>query len=122
MYTIHVKRVYDEPSHTDGKRVLVDRVWPRGISKERAKLTIWMKEVAPSAPLRVWFGHRPERFADFKARYLEELANEALQPSLAQLRDWAAADGITLLYAARDPHCNNAKVLQEYLESGFAPK
>jgi uncharacterized protein YeaO (DUF488 family) len=100
-----VKRIYDEPADDDGCRVLVDRLWPRGVSKERAGLDLWLKDVAPSPPLRQEFAHMQERFADFRAQYeaeLEELA--AKHPK------------VTLLYGAKDPEVNHARVLQDYLE------
>lgn len=108
-----IKRVYDEPADDDGCRVLVDRLWPRGVSKERAQLQLWLKEVAPSPPLRKAFAHVQERFADFRAAYEAELeANPAVQTLL----DLAAAHGkVTLLFGARDPQTNHARVLQEFL-------
>jgi uncharacterized protein YeaO (DUF488 family) len=109
-----IKRVYDGPSDDDGCRVLVDRLWPRGVSKERAQLELWLKEVAPSPPLRTEFAHMQERFADFRAAYEAELeANPAVQTLYAL----AAEHGkVTLLYGARDPQTNHARVLQEFLE------
>jgi uncharacterized protein YeaO (DUF488 family) len=108
-----IKRVYDEPADDDGCRVLVDRLWPRGVSKERAQLQLWLKEVAPSPPLRTAFAHMQERFADFRAAYEAELeANPAVQTLL----DLAAEHGkVTLLFGARDPQTNHARVLQEFL-------
>jgi uncharacterized protein YeaO (DUF488 family) len=108
-----IKRVYDEPADDDGCRVLVDRLWPRGVSKERAQLALWLKEVAPSPPLRTEFAHMQERFADFRAAYEAELeANPAVQTLL----ELAAGHGkVTLLFGARDPQTNHARVLQEFL-------
>jgi uncharacterized protein YeaO (DUF488 family) len=108
-----IKRVYDEPADDDGCRVLVDRLWPRGVSKERAQLELWLKEVAPSPPLRTEFAHMQERFADFRAAYEAELeSNPAVQTLLAL----AAEHGkVTLLFGARDPQTNHARVLQEFL-------
>jgi len=110
---VQIKRIYDEPAATDGYRVLVDRLWPRGMSKERAGLDLWLKDIAPTPELRTWFGHDPERFAEFTARYTAELdAN----PAVHQLRELAATHPVvTLVYAAHDPQVNHARVLQKYL-------
>jgi uncharacterized protein YeaO (DUF488 family) len=108
-----IKRIYDEPSDDDGCRVLVDRLWPRGVSKERAELDLWLKEVAPSPPLRKEFGHMKERFADFSARYRQELDGN---PAVGTLLELAAAHPrVTLLYGARDPEVNHAQVLLEFI-------
>lgn len=106
------KRVYDPATADDGFRILVDRLWPRGVSHERAALDLWLKEVAPSAGLRVWYDHRDERFAEFTRRYLAELASN---PALEQLRSLVAEHPrTTLLYGARSPR-NEATVLAELL-------
>lgn len=108
-----IKRIYDEPADDDGCRVLVDRLWPRGVSKERAQLEFWLKEVAPSPPLRTEFAHMQERFADFRAAYEAELDGN---PAVQTLRELAAERGkVTLLFGARDPETNHARVLQEFL-------
>lgn len=110
---VAIKRVYEPASADDGCRVLVDRLWPRGVSKEKAALDKWLKDVAPSDELRRWFGHQPERFEAFKRRYLAELA---ANPAVSQLRQLIREHGhVTLLYGARDPHLNQAVVLAEYL-------
>jgi uncharacterized protein YeaO (DUF488 family) len=110
-----VKRVYEEPSDDDGVRVLVDRLWPRGITKERAALDLWLKEVAPSTPLRKEFGHMRERFEDFRQRYEAELdGNAAVETLLELVRE---NKRVTLLYGARDPEANHAQVLRDYLLS-----
>ncbi|PSK98176.1 uncharacterized protein YeaO (DUF488 family) [Murinocardiopsis flavida] len=110
---IDVKRVYDDPEKSDGHRVLVDRLWPRGLSKEKAAVDEWLRDVAPSDPLRTWFGHRPERFAEFARRYRAELDGNG---GAKELRDLARDhDHITLLYAARDTEHNQAIVLRDYL-------
>lgn len=111
---IAIKRVYDAPSPDDGQRVLVDRLWPRGVSKEDAKLTEWVKGVAPSDELRKWFGHDPEKWGEFQTRYRAELKDrgEAVQ----ELRDLAAKGKLTLLYGAHDEAHNNAVVLADYLK------
>ncbi len=109
------KRVYDEPEPADGVRVLVDRLWPRGLSKERARVDVWLKDVAPSAELRAWFGHDPAKFAEFRRRYEAELASDPARAALAELRALARTQPVTLVFAARDTaHCN-AVVLRELL-------
>jgi uncharacterized protein YeaO (DUF488 family) len=109
-----IKRIYEEPSDDDGCRVLVDRLWPRGVSKERAHLELWLKDVAPSAPLRKEFGHMQERFADFRAAYEAELD---INPAVQTLYGLAAEHGkVTLLFGARDSETNHAVVLKEFLE------
>lgn len=113
---LHVKRVYDPPAPGDGCRFLVDRLWPRGISRERLKVDGWLKEVAPSVELRKWFGHDPSRWEDFRQRYLAELNQKpdaVWQPLLEALK----AGPVTLLYAAADREHNNAVVLKAWLES-----
>jgi uncharacterized protein YeaO (DUF488 family) len=111
--TIAIKRVYEAALPSDGYRVLVDRLWPRGVSKEKADLDLWLKEVAPSPELREWFSHLPERFDEFSARYTAELDEN---PAVGSLREVAAAhDTVTLLYGARDPRVNHAAVLLAYL-------
>lgn len=119
--TIRVKRVYDEPTPDDGTRILIDRLWPRGISKERARIDLWLKEVAPSQELRTWFGHDPEKFAEFRQRYEAELASGAAHEALIALRDLAQQGPITLIFAARDAEHANARVLQDVLMRGATP-
>lgn len=112
---IHSKRIYDEPGPNDGYRILVDRLWPRGISKERAALNLWLKEIAPSSELRTWFSHKPERFAEFSHKYTDELANNSA--ALGTLKALVKKhSNITLLYGAKDPVVNHAVVLQAFLE------
>jgi uncharacterized protein YeaO (DUF488 family) len=111
---IAIKRVYDAPEETDGFRVLVDRVWPRGVSKEKAAVDLWMKEIGPSTGLRKWFGHDPERWDEFRARYREELT--AKRDLLDQLRARAANGPLTLVYSAKDEEHNQAVVIREVLE------
>jgi uncharacterized protein YeaO (DUF488 family) len=109
-----IKRIYDDPSDDDGCRVLVDRLWPRGVSKERARLELWLKDVAPSAQLRNEFGHMQERFADFRAAYEAELESN---PAVQTRYGLAAEHGkVTLLFGAKDPETNHAVVLKEFLE------
>jgi len=111
---VHIKRIYDAPTRTDGVRVLVDRLWPRGVSKQQAALDVWLKEIAPSPELRAWFGHKPERFTEFSHKYLTELAHN---PAVARLRELAREHAnVTLLYGAKDPLINHAVVLQTFLQ------
>lgn len=109
---LHIKRVYDPPEEGDGERILVDRLWPRGISREKAALADWMKDVAPSTELRKWFDHRPERWEEFQHRYREELAGN---PAVEALRARAAAAPVTLLYGSRNREFNHAAVLADVL-------
>lgn len=117
MSEIRIKRVYDAPAGDDGYRVLVDRLWPRGISKERAALDDWWKDIAPSPELRKWFGHEPERFAEFAEKYRAELSTGTAAP--ARMRDAAAhlgaGENVTLLYGAKDPKFNQACVLRDWM-------
>lgn len=108
-YPIRIRRIYLPATPDDGARVLVNRLWPRGISKTRAALTLWLKDVAPSNALRIWFGHDPARWPDFCQRYRDELADK--EAELQVLRDLAAKGPLTLLFAAHDEHHNNAVVL-----------
>jgi uncharacterized protein YeaO (DUF488 family) len=109
-HDVKIKRIYDEPDAADGYRALVDRLWPRGISKSRAALDAWLVELAPSTALRQWFMHQPGRFAEFARRYRAEL--RAQRPALDELCARAARQRVTLLYAARDPRINHAAVLR----------
>jgi uncharacterized protein YeaO (DUF488 family) len=110
---IRIKRVYDPPEEADGMRVLVDRLWPRGLRKENAALTLWLKEIAPSPELRKWFGHDPARWAEFSRRYRVELARN--DEAVAKAADLAKRGPLTLLYAAHDTAHNHALVLAAYL-------
>lgn len=110
---IRIKRVYDPPETADGMRVLVDRLWPRGLRKENAALTLWLKEIAPSPELRKWFGHDPARWAEFSRRYRVELARN--DEAVAKAADLAKRGPLTLLYAAHDTAHNHALVLAAYL-------
>ncbi|MDX8445859.1 DUF488 domain-containing protein [Mesorhizobium captivum] len=112
-FDLAVKRVYEAPEKTDGQRVLVDRIWPRGVAKKDAALTIWLKEIAPSDELRKWFGHDPERWAEFQKRYRVEL--ERNKEAVAQLRGLLREGKVTLLYGAHDEAHNNAVALAGYL-------
>jgi uncharacterized protein YeaO (DUF488 family) len=109
-----IKRIYEPATSVDGVRVLVDRLWPRGISKSQARLTLWLKEVAPSPRLRTWFAHEPAHFEEFSRRYRRELVgNEAV----AELRRLGRGRPVTLLYGARDPKINHAAVLISLLRA-----
>lgn len=113
MGKIKIKRIYDEPADGDGYRVLVDRLWPRGVSKIEARLDEWNKEIAPSPELRKWFDHKEERFQEFRRLYREELT--ANPKELNRLKTLAKRDVVTLLYGAKDPAINHAVVLKELL-------
>jgi uncharacterized protein YeaO (DUF488 family) len=112
---VRVKRIYDPAGDGDGYRVLIDHVWPRGITRERAALDEWAKELAPSSELRQWFAHLPERFPAFRSRYLQELAGH--DDRIEELRRRASAEPLTILYAARDREHNNAVVLAEMVRT-----
>lgn len=112
--TLQIRRVYDEPGGDEGLRVLVDRLWPRGVKKDAAAIDRWEKDLAPSDALRKWFGHDPARWAEFKRRYFKELAGH--KDRLHALLDAAAQRGtLTLVYAAKDRAHNNAAALKDYL-------
>jgi len=110
---IRIKRIYDPPAPDDGRRVLVDRLWPRGLAKEAARIDEWLKEIAPSDALRTWFGHDPARWEEFRKRYREELKGH-VEP-LERLRAETEKGTVTLLFAAKDTAHNNAVVLKELL-------
>lgn len=111
---VRIKRVYAQPAQEDGARILVDRLWPRGLRREAAALTSWLKDIAPSPELRRWFGHDPQRWTDFSARYRQEL--EANPIAVAQLAELLGRGAATLLYAARDEQHNHARVLADYMD------
>lgn len=112
---IRIKRVYEEPAKEDGYRILVDRLWPRGLSKERAKVDLWMKEIAPSDALRKWFGHEPERWAAFVKRYRAEL--EKKKPLLKEVKRLEREQGsVTLLYGRKDEKQNQAVLIAAALK------
>ena len=112
---IKIKRIYDPPHCADGQRVLVDRLWPRGLSKERAAVDLWLKDIAPSAELRRWFSHDPDKWREFQRRYFREL--KRLSEPVEALRKRAATGRVTLLYAAKDAEHNNAAALKTFLET-----
>ena len=112
---IRVKRIYEDPSADDGARILVDRLWPRGVSKERADLTEWLKDVAPSTDLRKWYSHDPAKFDEFSRRYRAELGDDEHAKAYAQLRDYASTGTLTLLTASKDVEISEAAVLERVL-------
>ena len=113
---IRVKRVYTECSNKDGVRILVDRVWPRGFTKARARIDIWRKDLAPSTSLRKWFGHDPARWQDFRKRYRRELTESGALKALKELVQRSGRHPITLIYSAADEEHNQAAALKEFLE------
>lgn len=121
--TIYIKRIYDDKAEDDGVRILVDRLWPRGISKENANLDEWMKNIGPSTELREWFGHDPDKFSDFKQKYIEELKSNDEQHQELEILEGIVKDArkdVILLYGAKDEKHNQAVVLQAYLnEQGY---
>ncbi|HLS08641.1 DUF488 domain-containing protein [Lentibacillus sp.] len=114
---VNLKRIYDQAEQTDGVRILVDRVWPRGVSKDKAQLDHWLKEIGPSNELRKWFGHDPDKYDEFKRNYKEELAEGKQQEELQKLKDLTKEhDKLTLLFSAKDEEHNQARVLKEILD------
>jgi uncharacterized protein YeaO (DUF488 family) len=113
---VRLKRAYEPAAASDGERILIDRMWPRGVTREEARLSEWARELAPSTELRRWFAHDPARFAEFRRRYTAELA--AQEGKLRELRRCARAGTVTLVYAARDAEHNDAVVLAEILRRG----
>ena len=114
---VRLKRAYEPPAPSDGYRVLIDRLWPRGVSREQASLEAWERDLAPSAELRKWFGHQPSRFEEFRRLYVEELRQQ--RPRLTELRRRAREGTLTLVYAARDSEHNDAVVLADVLRRGL---
>ena len=112
---LQIRRVYDTPDKADGQRILVDRLWPRGLSKDKAHIDHWIKEIAPSDVLRRWFGHDPEKWVEFSRRYAEELKGNG--EAVAALRSAIGGKKTTLLYAAHDTEHNNAVALRDFLAS-----
>ena len=113
---IKLKRAYEKPARDDGERILVERLWPRGLTKLQAKVDLWLKDVAPSAELRKWFGHDPDRWDEFRRRYQKELRSK--EDLIKVLKRKAKAGTITLIYAARDEEHNGALVLKQFLQKG----
>ena len=118
--SLHVMRAYDKPGPSDGYRVLVDRVWPRGVSRSKLQLDVWAKEVAPSTVLRKWFNHDPAKWAEFKQRYFRELAEGEKAAVINSLLAAARRRRVTLVYGATETHFNNASALKGYLERRLA--
>ncbi len=116
---VRIKRVYEEPDAHDGLRVLVDRLWPRGLSKSQAKVDLWLREIAPSTELRKWFGHDPAKWTEFQRRYCAELQRNSEQVRL--LRQELHKGPVTLLFGAKDVHHNEAVVLEEILKQQVRP-
>jgi len=115
---LRIKRVYEKRDSADGKRILVDRLWPRGLKREEAGIDEWMKDLAPSDELRKWFGHEPEKWTEFRQKYTQELLSDPDKVSLLDKLVRMAREGsVTLVYAARDAEHNNAQVLEEILQS-----
>ena len=112
---IRIKRVYQEPEESDGRRILVDRLWPRGLSKDKAKVHVWVKEIAPSTELRRWYGHNPDKWPEFKIRYAVEL--EANRSKVDELLEEVQAGTVTFLYGSKEERLNNAVALKEFIES-----
>lgn len=110
-----IKRVYEHPDKDDGVRILVDRLWPRGLTKEKARIDLWLKDVAPSTALRKAFGHDPKKWEGFKEQYIDELKGNDAQVSL--LKEQMKKDSVTLVYGAKDEAHNEAVVLKEYISS-----
>lgn len=110
---VRLKRPYEPPAASDGTRVLIDRLWPRGVRKDAAALDLWLKDIGPSTELRKWFGHEPSRWAEFRRRYADEIAQKP--QLLAQLRDIARQGVLTMVYSSHDEQHNDALVLQELI-------
>jgi len=110
---IQIKRVYEKPVKEDGQRILVDRLWPRGLTKEKASIDLWLKEIAPSTELRKWFGHDPEKWKEFQRKYHQELKNNKAQVSI--LKEHLKKGNVTLVYGAKDEEHNEALVLKEWI-------
>lgn len=113
---IHLKRAYEEPAPADGRRILVERLWPRGVTKEEAQLDAWVKDVAPSLELRKWYAHDPEKWPEFQRRYRAEL--EANPEGVAEVRKEIGRGPVTFVFAAKDPERNSATLLRKYLLEG----
>src|SRR5579864_90633 len=120
MRNARIKRVYEPPLAGDGARILIDRLWPRGVSRQAAALTLWLKEIAPSPTLRQWFGHDPARWSEFRRRYRAELEDNA--SAVARVRELQVSKPVTLVYAARDQEHNHARVLAEFLNRPARPR
>ena len=118
---IKIKRIYEEIDSGDGQRILVDRLWPRGIGKDSSQIDLWLKELAPSNDLRLWYAHDPQRWPGFQERYMKELQDPGKMPILTDLLKKAKDGNVTLVYAAHDTERNNAVVLKNFLEQCLGP-
>lgn len=117
MPELRIKRIYEEAAEEDGYRILVDRLWPRGISKEKAHIDLWVREIAPSTDLRKWFHHEPEKFPEFQSRYIDELTNNIEAAAFRKtVYEKLQQDNVTLLFSAKDETMNNAAVLKDWLD------
>ena len=112
---LRAKRVYEEPESSDGERILVDRIWPRGISKDKAQLSDWRRDLAPSNDLRKWFGHDPDRWEEFKERYRAELEEAGKMGDLRDIAERAVEENVTFLFGAKDTKHNNARALEAFV-------
>jgi uncharacterized protein YeaO (DUF488 family) len=110
---VEFKRVYEEPSTSDGTRILVDRLWPRGLTKEKAKIDVWLKDIAPTTELRKWFNHEPNKWPEFQKRYWTEISNNT--DILSTLKRYLANGKVTIVYGAKDEEHNDAVVIKQYL-------
>ncbi|MHB8685084.1 MAG: DUF488 domain-containing protein [Dehalococcoidia bacterium] len=113
--SIEIKRAYEPPAHGDGYRVLIDRLWPRGVRKDAARIDVWAKELAPSTELREWFGHDPEKWGEFRQRYARELRTAAARALLDDLARRSQRGAVTLVYAAKDTEHSNATALRQII-------
>lgn len=120
MMSIKLKRVYDKPEAADGLRILVERLWPRGLSKKDAKVDMWPKDLAPSTELRKWFGHDPAKWEEFRKRYFEELGKQ--KEAVGELLKAVHEKNVTFVYASKEEKYNNSQALKEYLERRFKPR
>jgi uncharacterized protein YeaO (DUF488 family) len=112
---IKIKRVYEQPHKDDGRRILVDRLWPRGLTKEKADVDLWLKDIAPSTELRKWFGHDPDRWEEFKERYRAELEEAGKVEEVREISDMAEEGNVTLLFGAKDTRHNDARALEAFI-------
>jgi len=112
---IKIKRVYEQPDNDDGRRILVDRLWPRGLTKEKAGVDLWLKDIAPSTELRKWFGHDPDRWEEFKERYRAELEEAGKMVVLRDIAERAREENVTLLFGAKDTRHNDARALEAFI-------
>lgn len=115
-HQVQVRRAYDDPANSDGTRILVDRIWPRGLSKDKAQLDHWLKDLAPSSDLRKWYSHDPDKFEEFSERYREELKDDDHAEALEQLKDYAKKGKLTLLTASKRDDISDATVLKKVLD------